>query len=204
MSINKYPKFCINCGTKLTISNKFCPSCGFRIVTDSPEEALEKKYAISRKNVIVQPKVKLITMLKKDKRNLYTFSLTLVSLLFIIIGVYPMVLMLYLFGVLFAGFEGLIIVTLLFILIFLMQGIIIYIVVMSIKNKGDISSIDDIEIKKPVMISSGINHVFIIIVAITSLVFFYAPINGIILIISPLLNIVAVFIFQEYDLNKNE
>ncbi|MFW9928397.1 MAG: hypothetical protein ACFFD1_03315 [Candidatus Thorarchaeota archaeon] len=80
-----------------------------------------------------------------------------------------------------------------------MQGLIIYFVIISIKNKGDINSIDDIEIIKPVMISSGINHVFILIVAISNLVFFYAPINGIILVISPILNIAAALIFKEFD-----
>jgi len=136
----------------------------------------------------------------KDKINLISCAVSVIGLIFIIVGVYPIVLPLMLFGGFFGGFGGLIMAILFPVLFVLMQGIIIFAMFMSIKNKGFASpkTLEIVSIRKVTITSSTINLVFILIAIFMSGVFFYAPINGMLLILTPIITIAAGMIFQEY------
>ncbi len=149
-------------------------------------------------------KIEKISEVSEDKNNYIPSIISITGLIFIMIGIIPFILPVFLMSLLIGGFIGLIMAFLLPIIPLLFQGIVIYAIYKSIKNKS-YSRIwvmrENVPFRRAVINTSIINLIFVLLIIGMSDLFTWHSLftwYGVLLILGPIITIVAGFIFQEY------
>ena len=140
----------------------------------------------------------------KDKTNLISLIISIISLALIITGTIQVIIPLVLIGAYIFGLYGLIIMILGPIAVILVQLMIILMTYKNIKNKGSVNLVSGEnpfkknQFKKNARFFTILNFFLILAILLIGLAFIY-PISMIILLLAPVLTLIAVAIFREYS-----
>lgn len=141
----------------------------------------------------------------KDKTNLISLIISIISLALIITGTIQVIIPLVLIGAYILGLNGLIIMILGPIAVILVQLMIILMTYKNIKNKGSVNLVSGEnpfkknQFKKNARFFTIVNFFFILAILLIGLAFIYDPISMIILLLAPVLTLIAIAIFREYS-----